>query len=182
MLPRALVKNPISISKHRGFNHNKSSVKIHSGSRGCTGSQPYSDSLFEQSKLVVTADVFSSLLKTATVNTLFWELPVWSGVIWGRSGVILEWRFCRIVVCDQTFCQICRRLNGSFVSNGCKMFWALKAFCTSLIGTLGIPYILFDEHTHCSLVAKSLSLCGSAIIDDWCQRDEAILFLEYWSA
>ena len=60
-------------------------------------------------------------VKKCVPNACSWELLVWSGVIWGRSGVILEWRFCRIVVCDQTFCQICRRLNGSFVSNGCKM-------------------------------------------------------------
>ena len=38
---------------------------------------------------------------------------MWSGVIWGRSGVILE---CRITVCYKTFCQILNRLNASVVS------------------------------------------------------------------
>ena len=84
MFPRVLDNNPINIAKHRGFNHNKLSVKLHSGSRGCKGSLPYSDSLFGQSNLVLTTDVFS-LLKRKTASVGPFEV---SGVSlgFGRRG------------------------------------------------------------------------------------------------
>ena len=37
-------------------------------------------------------------------SSWFWELLVWSVVIWGRSGVILE---CRITVCYDTWSILC---------------------------------------------------------------------------
>ena len=49
-------------------------------------------------------------------NACFWELLVWSGMIWGRFGVILVILECRLTVCYKTICQIRLRLNASVVS------------------------------------------------------------------
>ena len=40
-----------------------------------------------------------------------------TGVIWGRSGVILVILECRITVCNSTFCQ-----TDQLCLNGCEMF------------------------------------------------------------
>ena len=44
-----------------------------------------------------------------------------TGVIWGRSGVILVILECRITVCNSTFCQ-----TDQLCLNGCEMFWAVN--------------------------------------------------------
>ena len=135
MFPRALVNNPITISKHRGFNHNKLSVKIHSGSRGCTGSQPYSDSLFEQSKLVVTADVFSSLLKPRLQIHYFGSFRYDLG--W--FGNVLEWFGSAESQCISFRLNLVSKITSEYSVHLCKLGWcsvgAKFKFCTTLVRT-----------------------------------------------
>ena len=53
------------------------------------------------------SDIYHPQKKTFARRTSSRGCVVWSGVIWGRSGVILE---CRITVCYKMFCQICKRV------------------------------------------------------------------------
>ena len=46
---------------------------------------------------LITPDITISDANYVVPNAWFWKLLVWSGVIWGSSGVILKWR---IAVCE----------------------------------------------------------------------------------
>ena len=82
-------------------------------------------------------------------NACSWELLVWSGVICGRFGVILEILECRITVCYKIFCQIWKRSNASAVSNQLHIVLSPNrfAFCTPLILTHSVILVSFHGHS-----------------------------------